>query len=153
MSRVERSIEIAAEQEAVWSVIADLESVPAWNPNVKAATCGPVARGVGATRTCELAMGGRIDEAVSDWAEGEQLWFAIGAHGAVRSADMGIVLTPSRHGTKVTAIADYHLAFGPMGAVINRIAMKRLMGRMLDSSLAGLERHIETTRAEGETPS
>ena len=150
MSRIERSIEIAARRGAVWSTIADLESVAAWNPNVKAATCGPVARGTGATRTCELALG-RVDEVVSDWVDGEQLWFAIGNHGAIRSADMGLVLSPSATGTTVTAIADYHVAFGPLGAVIDRITMKRLMARMLDTSLAGLKRHLETTETEGDT--
>ena len=91
MSRIERSIEIAARRDAVWSTIADLESVAAWNPNVEKATCG----------------------------------------------------------TTVTAIADYHVAFGPLGAVVDRLTMKRLMGRMLDRSLAGLKDHIETTSARG----
>ena len=148
MSRVERSVEIEADRHEVWSTVADLEAISAWNPNVKAASCGPVSSGVGATRVCELPFG-RVDEIVSEWAEGEHLWFAIGSHGAIRSADMGLVLAPSEAGTTVAAIADYHVAFGPLGAVINRITMKRLMARMLDNSLNGLKRHIEErTRTE-----
>ncbi|MGI9658144.1 MAG: SRPBCC family protein [Gaiellaceae bacterium] len=152
MSRIERSIEIAASQDAVWSTIARLDAVATWNPNVKTAACGQVASGTGATRTCQLALG-HVDEVVSEWVDGEQLWFAIGSHGAIRSADMGLVLRPSGAGTTVTAIADYHVALGPLGAVINQISMKRLMARMLDTSLAGLKRHLETANAEGESSS
>ena len=146
MSRIERSVEISADRATVWSTISDLESVSAWNPNVKAATCGVVASGMGATRACELAVGGRIDEVVSSWAHDDHLWFAIGSHGAVRSADMGLVLASTGSSTTVTAIADYHVAFGPMGAVIDHLAMKRLMTCMLDTSLAGLKRHLEDPR-------
>jgi hypothetical protein len=104
---------------------------------------------VGATRTCELTPRGRIDEVVSRWEPGKELWFAIGSHGGVRSADMGIVLTPSTSGTTVAAITDYHLAFGPLGPVVDRLTMRRAMTRMMDTSLRGLKEHIETTTREG----
>ena len=144
MSRIERSVEISTDRASVWATISNLQSIPTWNPNVKAATCGAVTSGLGATRACELSVGGRIDEVVSAWADAHHLWFAIGSHGAVRSADMGLILTSTGASTTVTAIADYHVAFGPMGAVIDHLAMKRLMTRMLDTSLAGLKRHLET---------
>ena len=170
MSHLERSIEIQAERATVWMTVADLEAVVDWNPNVVAAHCGGTANGIGATRVCHLAPTGHLDEVVSEWIEGEQIWFAIGSHGAIRSADMGLVLdrplSPlpdpflGPHGgpptTLVTAIIDYHLAFGPLGPVIDRLTVKRLMARMLDTSLTGLKHHIEannppsTARLQGE---
>lgn len=148
MSHLERSVVIAAPAKAVWAVIADIGDVATWNPNVVSARCGPGAPGLGATRTCRLAPVGRIDEVVSRWVDGEELWFAVGRHGAIRSADMGLLLTKEPAAgrptsTTVSAVADYHLAFGPLGPVIDNLTMKRLMGRMLDSALAGLKSHIE----------
>ena len=54
-------------------------------------------------------------------------------------------------GTQVAATADYHLAFGPLGPVIDRISVKRQMAQMLDDALAGLKEHIETHPRE-QTP-
>lgn len=148
MSHLERSVVIVAPAEEVWAVIADIGQVARWNPNVVSASCGPEARGIGATRTCRLAPAGHVDEVVSHWVDGEELWFAVGRHGAIRSADMGLLLSPEPvagrpSSTTVTAVADYHLAFGPLGPVIDNLTVKRLMGRMFDSALAGLKAHIE----------
>lgn len=144
MTRISRSVEIEAGQPAVWSQLADLESVATWNPNVSAAGCGPVSRGVGATRTCELVPTGRLEETASEWVEGEAIWFAVGSHGGIRSADMGTVLSSDGSATTVTATVDYHLAFGPLGPVIDRLTTRRLMARMMDAALAGLKEHIES---------
>jgi hypothetical protein len=143
MVHIERDIKISADRALVWEVIADLESVAAWNPNVSGATCDNGPRGLGTARTCHLAQGGHIDEVVSEWDAGYGVQFAIGRHGGIRSADMGMVVSTSGGGTQVTAIADYHLAFGPLGPVIDRISVKRQMAEMLDEALAGLKEHIE----------
>ena len=144
MTRIERSIEIDAEQSVVWSVLSELEAVADWNPNVRSATCGSIRSGVGARRVCDLAPQGRISEVVSSWTEGREMWFAIGPHGAIRSADMGLMIHSAGTGTVVDAVADYHLAFGPVGPVIDSLTTKRLMSRMLERSLEGLKTHMET---------
>lgn len=149
MSRVERTIDIAADAATVWRVVSDLDGVTDWNPNVTAASSGHAKGGVGATRVCELQPAGRIDEVVSKWEPEREVWFAIGSHGGIRSADMGVVLTPIDGGTTVTAIADYHLAFGPLGPVVDRLTMRRSMARMMDDSLQGLKEHIEATWSKG----
>jgi uncharacterized protein YndB with AHSA1/START domain len=146
MTRIARKIEITTDPPAVWATIADLEHVAGWNPNVESATCTAGAAGLGTARTCRLSGGGHIDEVVSEWEEGTRLWFAIGNHGGIRSADMGFHLTETPHGTRVTAEADYHVAFGPLGPVIDRIAVKRQMARMLDDALAGLKDNMEATK-------
>jgi len=149
MAQVERSIEILADRAAIWATIADLDNVPIWNPSIASATCESSPAGLGATRTCHLSRGGLIEEVVSAWDDGRRLQFAIGSHGGIRSADMGLDLVSTRDGTRVTATADYHLAFGPIGPVIDRIAVKRQMARMLEQSLAGLKEHMEETHRKG----
>lgn len=153
MSRIERSITIAADPRVVWATVADLESVHVWNPNVASAECGVVTEGVGATRACVLSTKGRIDEVVSKWQPGRELWFAIGSHGAIRSADMGIVLSAVDGGTEATAVTDYHLVFGPLGPVVDRLTMRRAMARMMDASLSGLKEHVEATETKEGTNS
>lgn len=149
MTRIERSVSIDAPADEVWAAISDLKAVANWNPNVADATTGTISRGVGATRTCELAPRGRIEEVVSGWTEGTEIWFAIGAHGAIRSADMGLVIHRTPEGAVVDAVADYHLALGPVGPVIDKLTTKRLMSHMLERALDGLKAHVET-REESE---
>ena len=143
MAQIERTIEISADRDAVWATVADLENVADWNPNISSATCGEGLAGLGATRTCHLSQGGHIDEVVSEWDDGHRLAFAIGSHGGIRSADMAMALASAGEATRVTAVADYHLAFGPLGPVIDRIVVKRQMARMLDAALVGLKEHVE----------
>ncbi len=150
MARIESSIEISADRDAVWAAVADLDNVAVWNPDVASSTCeSEETVGLGATRTCHLSGGGLIEEVVSGWDDGRRLQFAIGSHGGIRSADMGLDRVATGDGTRVTATADYHLAFGPIGPVIDRIAVKRQMARMLERSLAGLKNHIERTTRKG----
>ncbi|MEL7206740.1 MAG: SRPBCC family protein [Actinomycetota bacterium] len=155
MTTVRRSITIAADRSRVWALLAALDAVTAWHPGVVAARCGPDPVGVGSTRTCELRPGASIDEVVSVWRPGHELWFAIGRHGAVRSADMGWVLadhersTPAAPATEVAAIADYHLAFGPLGPVIDHLSIRRMLTRMLDEALHGLRQHLEGPAPDG----
>lgn len=149
MAHITRSIEIAADRQAVWQAVGALEKVASWNPNISSIEFDSIGQvGVGTARTCYLAQGGHIDEVVSAWDPGSRVQFAIGSHGGIRSADMAIELVDATGGTTVTAVADYHVAFGPLGPVIDRIAVRRQMARMLDASLLGLKEHIETTQSE-----
>jgi len=145
MAHLNRTIEIAADRHTVWAAIAALEDVARWNPNISRVEFRDGDEpAVGSLRTCHLANGGHIDETISIWEPGQRLQFAIGSHGGIRSADMAMQLTDTAGGTAVEAIADYHVAFGPLGPVIDRLAVKRQMTRMLDAGLAGLKEHLET---------
>ena len=144
MAHLKRSIQISADRHSVWTAIAALEEVTTWNPNISAVEYdSPGEPGVGTIRTCHLTDGGHIDETISVWEPGSRLQFAIGSHGGIRSADMAMELVEAPDGTSVTAVADYHVAFGPLGPVIDRIAVKRQMSRMLDTALEGLKEHVE----------
>lgn len=150
MAHIEQTIEIQAGRQHVWNVVSRLRAVSEWNPNIESATCEqlPGGPGVGATRTCYMSRGGHIDEVVSEWDEGRRIQFAIGNHGGIRSADMGLVLADTADGTSVTAIADYHIAYGPLGPVIDRLAVKRQMARMLTDALTGLKEHVQNQKTE-----
>lgn len=157
MTRLSREILIGAARQAVWALISDIGNVAVWNPNVESSECESGAVRVGTIRVCELKRSGRIEEQVSGWIEGEELWFAISRHGAVRSAEIGLVLrdatTPGadRRATTVEAVADYHLAIGPIGPVIDPLTAERLLTETLDETLAGLKSHLERPVTDGVT--
>ena len=154
MAHLKRTIDIAAPRHLVWSTVASLEDVSVWNPNITGAAYeGGTDPGVGDVRTCYLADGGHIDETISAWVPGQRMQFAIGSHGGIRSADMAMELTDTAGGTGVVAVADYHVAFGPLGPVIDRLAVRRQMARMLDAALLGLKGHVEKELNTGKEPS
>ncbi len=62
---------INATAEEVWSVLADLESVPFWVESIKSARCDDGIRtGVGTRRVCDLSGGIEIKEHWMAWDEG-----------------------------------------------------------------------------------
>lgn len=146
MSHVARDIEIDASPTEVWAVVADLDFVPGWNPNVVAAECSDGPYGVGTTRSCEFAPSGHIDEVVSAWEPERRLEFEVGRHGGIRHARMAFELTERAAATRVTASSTYELAFGPLGPVMDRLVVQRQLGRMMQRSLDGLKQHVEGTR-------
>lgn len=146
MSHVERATEIDATLTQVWVVIADLDFVSGWNPGVVSSECSAGPFGVGTTRSCELAPSGHIDEVVLVWEPERRVEFDIGRHGGIRGARMGLELDRSGDRTQVTAVADYELALGPLGPVMDRLMVQRELGRMLERSLDGLKQHVEGAR-------
>ena len=146
---VSRGTVIRTSRSRVWEQLADLGAVAEWHPGVESAELGSVAEGVGASRVCELGDDGRLDEVVSVWEPGRQLWFAVEGRGAIRSAEFGFVLTDDADGTKVEAIADYHLALGPLGPVVDHLTIRRHMTRMMTQTLDGLKVHLESLDVRG----
>lgn len=146
MSHIARDIEIDATPTEVWAVVADLDFVPDWNPNVVAAVCSDGPFGVGTTRTCEFTPSGHIDEVVTAWEPERLLECEVGRHGGIREARMAIELAEQDTATRVTASMNYELAFGPLGPVMDRLVVQRQLGRMLLRSLDGLKQHVEGAR-------
>jgi hypothetical protein len=67
---------------------------------------------------------------------------------------MSIELRPSGDATEVEARAEYQLALGPLGPVMDRLMVQRQFGKMLERSLGGLQPYVEDTargtRSRGE---
>ena len=147
MSLLSRASILAAEPAEVWSTIADLQGFGDWYPEPVEVTVGSVAEGVGATRRRDHGAGGCVDESVSVWDPGKELWFAIEGQGAIRSAEIGYLLRDGDEAgtTRLELIADYHLAMGPVGPVVDSEAMRGHIGSMLDTTLNGLRRLFDRT--------
>ena len=63
--------------EALWEVLADFPNIANWYSGLKTSVSTSEAfNGVGATRHCELAPVGAIDERILDWEEGSRVRIA-----------------------------------------------------------------------------
>ena len=63
--------------EALWDVLADFPNIANWYSGLKTSVSTSEApNGVGATRHCELAPMGAIDERILDWEEGSRVRIA-----------------------------------------------------------------------------
>ena len=74
MTKVCGEIRINAKQEIVWDVLADLGAVSAWNPTIaNSYYISEAKEGVGASRHCDFADGGYVNERATQWADGKLL--------------------------------------------------------------------------------
>ena len=68
MTKVTGEVRINAPKEKVWSVLADLGAVSAWNPVIaNSYYTSEDKEGVGAARHCDFPDGGYTKERVTDW--------------------------------------------------------------------------------------
>lgn len=70
--------QIAAPRADVWRVLADFPNIADWNSGVKVSRATSSATGgIGATRHCDLAPAGGLDETVTDWQDEQRLVISI----------------------------------------------------------------------------
>jgi ligand-binding SRPBCC domain-containing protein len=131
--------------ERVWALLADLEAVQRYNPTVRAARVeGDQRTGVGATRACELVPKGRVVERVTEWEDGR----AVGLEVAESDWPIHFMRWVTRieargNATRITQDLQYKLKFGPIGWLLDNLAMKKKLTSTLDRVFAELVRHAE----------
>ncbi len=143
MSRVARSIDIAAPPEAVWAVLADVEHWPTWASQferLERLEAGPLA--LGSTVRCKTTD----RQATSDWVVTE---FEDG-----RSFTWASPLAPGLRvtgGHVVTAVgaganAEFWLeADGMLGWLLGPVLRRRIFSRNTTSATEGLKRFMEAS--------
>lgn len=148
MTTIKRSIIIDAPASDVWPAIADFGGIATWNPNVKTSKLTSTqTEGTDITRECQLAPMGTVQERVTEWIEGRLMSveiFEFKNVPAMRSANATFELVPMGSQTKVNLQMDYQVGFGPVGAGMNAIMMKRQFQSAATKMVAGLKLHIET---------
>jgi hypothetical protein len=129
----------------VWALLADLEAVQRYNPNVRAASAvGERRSGVGAMRACELLPKGRVVERVTHWEDGR----AVGLEVAESDWPIHFMrwvtrIEPEGDGTRITQDLEYRVKFGPLGWLLDRLVMKRKLSAALDEVFHSLVQHVE----------
>ena len=141
-------VTVDAPRSAVWSALADVGNVEAWNPGVSSARLtSETEQGVGATRECVLSPMGTVQERVTAWLHERLVTVEIYERKrlpAVRRAMATIELDSGAGQTTVRCRLDYEVGLGPAGRSLNASLLRRMFSRSLVGMLAGLKHHVET---------
>ena len=143
MLRLFASVCIEAPADIVWAQLAKLEDIQLWSEPVVQARCeGPITRGVGAERTCELVGHRTIHERWVAWEEGRSFTYeGFGIPLMKRAANRWSVRP---HGDKslLTSEAELEIKGGVVGRVLEPM-LGPLMRRMAPHALAAFKYLVE----------
>lgn len=149
MSTFTETITIDAPLPVVWETLADIGSIHQWNPGVKDSyllTEAP--SGLGAKRHCDLGGRNYLKESVAAFSEHEQLTMRIDESNLpFARADIRFDLEDAGGSTVVRVSPDYELRYGPVGKLMDRLAVRRMYRKGMAGLLRGLKRHAETIAA------
>lgn len=137
---------IGASPEAVWAVLSNFHSVDGWAPRVRRVIAiGDATHGLGMARHCDVRGLGGVDEVVNVWEEGRRLGYSVTPVGPIGASQSLWKLDPAPEGsTLVTLRLSYDMRFGPLGALLHGLLVRRLLARNLRGALALLKRRVET---------
>jgi uncharacterized protein YndB with AHSA1/START domain len=131
-----------AEASAIWDVLADFPGISSWNSGVNTSRATSEATsGVGATRHCDLAPIGALEETIQEWDPGHRLVVSIdeAKRLPIRNARATFTMEPADGGTTVTIDYEYHAQLG-VGPLLDRQLSKGFAGFLDD-----LEREAQRT--------
>lgn len=145
MTIICHELHAACPPDRIWALLADLEAVERYNPGVRRARVqGPQRTGVGACRSCELVPDGRVVESVTHWEDGRALGLEVVESGwPIHFMRWVTRLDPHDNGTRISQSLEYQVKFGPVGWLLDRVAMKRKLTATLDQVFASLVDHAE----------
>ena len=148
MARLTREVRIKAPQEKVWQILADFGGIYIFNPNVPHSySTSEENGGVDATRHCDLAPFGSVEERILEWKEGEGYTLEIYASEKTppfKKATASIYLREEGGDTIAEGTIDYTLKFGPVGMVMDQFMAKPNFSKAWSRLFAGLKHYAET---------
>lgn len=142
MIHFERTIDISAEPEQVWSVLGRYMHIDEFAPQIKtvdALTDGE--DGVGSKRRCNFDNGSSVVEEVTKWEAGRMYRVRLSEMDAMPLNEMHAEISLLAQGSekvRVTWAVDYDVKYGPFGWLLGMSLMKLMMGKILDGNLKGL---------------
>jgi uncharacterized protein YndB with AHSA1/START domain len=141
---------INAPVRRVWEELAHIPSIHVWNPGVKHSyATGNEETGLGAARHCDLGGANYLKESVVTFEEQQRLTMRIDETNLpFTSADIRFTLRPQDDGTLVTVSPEYRLKFGPLGALLDAVYVRRTYTKGMGALLKGLKQHVEQGFAE-----
>lgn len=156
MTQLQSEVLINAPKEKVWEILADFGNIAKFNLNLRSSHSTSKANGgIGATRHCDLAPMGSIEERIVDWVEG--VGYSVDIYDGkgtppFKTAIAHIKMSEAGKQTRVTMEMDYSIKFGPVGAAMDRIMIRSQFAKALPRLLQGLKIYAETgkepTRAD-----
>jgi len=145
---------IAAPRERVWGILADLKSIPDYDPWVTRAVLAPGNKvGVGAGRMVHMRDGKNwVNERVTDWEEGSRQVFEMAATSYPWSSRVVATELADENGrhTRVRVTVHYRFKFGPIGMALDYLFLRNGVHRLVTDSLIGLKSFAETGRSSSD---
>ena len=146
MTQVATEAHIDAPKEKVWEVLADLGGIDKWNPGVaRSRWTSEQRQGIGASRHCDLQNpSGTLEERAIEWREGEGYTIDVYESSLPLKNMVKFAISPEGDGTRVYVTVDYRLKYGPVGALLDVLFVRRQIQKGFDRLVAGLKYHVET---------
>ncbi len=136
MARIEKSAEINASPERIWSLI-DWDRVPEWYDSIKKVEWKSAKRmEVGATVhvLSEIAgVKGEWDAEITEFSENEKVsWRTIGGNPTII---YHATMNPTKNGYKVSTSFDYEMPYSILGKLIDKLRVHKTMEREAETAL------------------
>lgn len=138
--RASRSRRIAQPPGTVWAAIADHTGWPAWFSTIRSVTPGPVAEGVGGTRSVDAGLM-VVEEEFLAWEPEHRFAFTVTAstRPGLRSMVEDLRLTPD--GPSACTVT-YTIGLEPVGGRLLRPVLEPALRKTISDALAGLAQHV-----------
>ena len=146
MTVLENSIRIDAPPDKVWSVLASLDLLDHYDPDVAKSEIVTSSRdGLGSARRCDLKPGGWFKEKVADWTPNESLSFELfECTLPVRRLKHSYRLTRDGSATIVRQRMEYELKFGAVGKLMDAMMVRKKWDAGIKGFFAGLKKYVES---------
>ncbi len=152
MTRISLSTVIHAANDRVWETLRDFGGVSKWNPAVvESHSTTDALNGLNAERKCDLGKGQWTEERITGWKDGQEVEISI-INSNVPISRAALTLKTRQEGsdsTRVDLLIDYKLRYGPMGALMDLVMVRRIYRKTMVGLLAGLKHHTETGEEVG----
>lgn len=150
MNKVEAQIVINAPVQRVWEVLADFGGVSRWAPSVtKSYSTSKNNGGPEASRHCDIAGFGSVEEDITEWNEGRDFTYVATGVGPISEGYSTWAVKPQGDKTLVYTDLRYGVRFGPIGALMNVLIMRRKIEKSMVNALEGLKHHVKTGESIG----
>lgn len=144
MTRIEKSIEIKAPPEKIWPIIQP-DKLPAWHAEIKKVEWTSKDKNkVGSTYHMAAEAAGtkaESDQEITEVTENEK--YAFRTTGGSMTAIGFMTLSPTKAGTKVTAVIDYDLPYSILGKLIDKLRVQKAVDKDYDVALKKLKDLME----------
>ncbi|MGI9608174.1 MAG: SRPBCC family protein [Acidimicrobiales bacterium] len=129
MPNVKLTRRIDAPQDAVWAVLADYPNIADWNTGIKKSfATGVATEGVGATRHCDLAPMGELEETIREWEPNSKIVISIDSASKVpiKHGLASFEISADGDATNMDLNYDYETKGGPFAGLVAKMMQPKL---------------------------
>ncbi len=144
LARIEKSIEISAPAEKIWSLVT-WDRVPEWYESIKKIEwISEPKMEVGATVHIFNEMAGQkgeFDTIITEWIENQRVVWRT-TSGSVSGVFLA-TMVPTKNGFKLTTSFDYKLPYSVLGKLIDKLQVQKGMEKEAMSALTKIKKIAE----------